>query len=56
MIPTAQDYYRARAREHRQLAQYAAAPAQRAMHDRLVEAYYELADQHGRARTSGPAL
>ena len=45
MIPTRYDYYRNRAREHRQLAQTAAEPEQRSMHDRLVRAYSDLARQ-----------
>lgn len=45
MIPTRYTYYRNRAREHRLLAESAAAPEQRLMHDRLVEAYISLARQ-----------
>ncbi|MBU0557723.1 MAG: hypothetical protein KKD64_09065 [Alphaproteobacteria bacterium] len=45
MIPTRYTYYRNRAREHRRLAQTAIAPEQRSMHDRLVEAYTDLARQ-----------
>jgi len=48
MIPTAHDYYRARATEHRRLALAAGADAQRAMHERLVEAYCALAERHKR--------
>ncbi|MCW2337152.1 hypothetical protein M2337_001385 [Sphingobium sp. B2D3A] len=43
MIPSRHAYYRNRANEHRRLAQVAAEPAQRLMHDRLVEAYLSLA-------------
>lgn len=43
MIPTAHDYYRRRAREHRHLAGAAQAPEQREMHDRLVGVYQSLA-------------
>jgi hypothetical protein len=44
MIPTRYDYYKARAREHRRLAQRSA--QDRAMHLRLVEAYGELARKY----------
>ena len=46
MIPTRHEYYRRRAREHHRLALAAAAPEQRSMHARLVEAYGELARQY----------
>lgn len=46
MIPTRHEYYRRRATEHRRLALAATAPDQRAMHDRLVDAYAGLARQY----------
>jgi len=46
MIPTRYDYYKARSREHRRLALGSADAADRAMHERLVEAYTELARKY----------
>jgi len=46
MIPTAHDYYRARAREHRRLALAALAMEQRARHETLAEAYTSLAQRY----------
>ena len=43
MIPSDQDYYSRRAEEHKRLACAAAGAEQRAMHERLVEAYHGLA-------------
>ncbi|MDD3800404.1 MAG: hypothetical protein PHE36_14635 [Novosphingobium sp.] len=51
MIPTRYEYYRARAREHRALAQRAASPEQRTMHDRLVGAYTGLARKYALRQT-----
>lgn len=46
MIPTRYDYYKARLREHRRLATCCANAADRAMHERLVEAYAGLARKY----------
>ena len=46
MIPTRYDYYKARVREHRRLAQHSAKPQDRGMHLRLVDAYGELARKY----------
>ena len=46
MIPTRYDYYRRRAREHRALAKHAASHEQRAIHEKLVSAYGELARKY----------
>jgi hypothetical protein len=46
MIPTRHAYYERRAREHRRLASNATAPQQRLVHDRLAEAYRQLARQY----------
>jgi hypothetical protein len=43
MIPSDYDYYERRAHEHRCLANNATLSKQRQIHDRLVEAYTELA-------------
>lgn len=43
MVPTAHDYYRRRAREHRHLSNAAKVPEERDMHDRLVSVYRSLA-------------
>ena len=51
MIPTRYDYYRRRAREHRDLAQGAASTEQRAMHEKLVSAYGELARKYRTRQT-----
>lgn len=51
MIPTRYDYYRRRAREHRNLAQDAASTEQRAMHEKLVSAYGELARKYRTRQT-----
>ena len=45
-VPTRYDYYKARAREHRQLAARASNDDQRTMHERLVGAYMKLAQEH----------
>lgn len=45
-IPTRYDYYKARAREHRLLAARAKNADERTMHERLVNAYVGLAQQH----------
>jgi len=45
-VPTRYDYYKARAREHRQLAAKAMNAEDRAMHERLVKAYTGLAREH----------
>lgn len=45
-IPTRYDYYKARAREHRQLAAKAMNDDERTMHERLVKAYLGLAREH----------
>jgi hypothetical protein len=45
MIPSRHAYYRNRAREHRRLALVATEPEARQMHDRLTEAYINLARQ-----------
>lgn len=49
MIPTHFEYYNRRAREHQTLAERAADAEQRTMHERLVDAYQELAQRY-RAR------
>ncbi|HZV57226.1 MAG TPA: hypothetical protein VFF89_06080 [Sphingobium sp.] len=46
MIPSRHSYYHRRAREHRALAQAATQAEDRAMHNRLVEAYEALAHRH----------
>lgn len=46
MIPSDYSYYSRRAREHRALASAARHSDQRAMHERLVEAYLSLAQMH----------
>ncbi len=46
MIPTRYDYYKARSREHRRLALRAGCAEDRAMHERLVEAYAGLARKY----------
>jgi hypothetical protein len=46
MIPTRHDYYRRRAREHRNLALSASHPEMRAMHDQLMRAYDGLARRY----------
>lgn len=51
MIPTRHDYYKRRAREHRQLAGSAPTDADREMHERLVEAYAGLARKYGLRQT-----
>ena len=43
MIPTRHDYYRRRAREHRQLAARAIDGELRQMHERLVGVYTQMA-------------
>lgn len=48
MIPSRYDYYRQRAREHRELSQSAGEAVQRTMHDRICEAYMGLARQSRR--------
>lgn len=45
-MPTRYEYYKARAREHRQLAAKALHPEDRAMHEQLVKAYTGLAKEH----------
>ena len=51
MIPTRYEYYRRRAREHRDLARGAASTEQRAMHEKLVGAYGELARKYRTRQT-----
>ena len=46
MIPSDYSYYSRRAREHRALANAARHGEQRAMHEKLVEAYLSLARLH----------
>jgi hypothetical protein len=46
MIPTQYEYYRRRAREHQTLAKGATSTEQRAMHEKLVGAYGELARKY----------
>jgi len=46
MVPTRYDYYKARTREHRRLALQARSAEERAMHERLVEAYTDLARKY----------
>ena len=51
MIPSNHSYYSRRAREHRALADTARHGDQRAMHERLVEAYLALANLHRPRKT-----
>lgn len=51
MIPTRYEYYRRRVREHRALAKGAADTEQRAMHEKLVNAYGELARKYRTKQT-----
>ncbi len=46
MIPSRYEYYCRRVREHQSLAERAADPAQRGMHEKLIGAYGELADRY----------
>ena len=46
MIPTRYEYYSRRVREHRALAKGATDTEQRAMHEKLVNAYGELARKY----------
>ena len=46
MIPTRYEYYSRRVREHRALAKDATDTEQRAMHEKLVNAYDKLARKY----------
>lgn len=46
MVPTRYDYYKARSREHRRLAHGAGSAEARAMHERLVSVYADLARKY----------